>query len=83
MPIHIDAHPTDQFDLAELVRWLTAEKIDTADQGDFMRAAPALRNLASNKQFLADLAIEELKQGITGKTTVYQYSAQVRLVHLS
>jgi hypothetical protein len=81
MPIQIAcSEPAEAIELAELVDTLE-EGFDPRDQEAMVQWAPALRRLASNRRFLGDLAIQELKQHCSGQTARNQYSAQVILLH--
>lgn len=83
MPQHLKIDDTDEIDLTELIAWLRAEKINTSDPNSLTKAAPALRKLGNNKDFLADTALAELKKGyINNDPNQYIYSAQVMLLHL-
>jgi hypothetical protein len=81
MPVTIQCGADDSaIELAELVDTLE-ERFDPRDEAGMAQWAPALRRLANNRRFLADLAIEELKQHCAGQTARNQYSAQVILLH--
>lgn len=81
MPVTIDCDDKESaIDLAELVETLE-DRFDPRDEEGMAQWAPALRRLAKNREFLGDVAIEELKQHCCGQTARNQYSAQVILLH--
>ena len=82
MLVHIDTNEKDDFTLDELVHWLKENRIDTSSHQDMLKAAPALKRLANNRSFLADLAVSEIKDVCTSDPHIYHYSAQVMLLHL-
>lgn len=83
MPLTIDLDGDQSaIELAELTEALEAG-FDPRDEAGMAQWAPALRRLASNRKFLGDLVIDELKQHCAGQTARNQYSAQVIMVHAS
>ena len=82
MPLPLEADTAETTDLDDLIRWLRTERIDTSDHQSLAAAAPWLRRLANNRDFLANLAVEELKKGYSDDRNVFIYSAQVMLLHL-
>jgi hypothetical protein len=81
MPVQIHCGAeAGAIELAELVEALE-QGFDPHDEEGFAQWAPALRDLASNRRFLGDLVIEELKQHCSGQTARNQYSAQVIMLH--
>lgn len=81
MPRLIDAETTERIELGELVEALESGPFDPDDEESFVAFGPALRKLANNRRFLADIAIEELKQSCAGQLRRNQYTAQVILLH--
>ncbi|MCI5045305.1 MAG: hypothetical protein MRY72_11465 [Aquisalinus sp.] len=82
MPLHIDTDETDVFSLEDLIDWLKVNQIDTSSTEAMVKAAPALKKLANNREFLASLAVSELKDAYSHDRHIYHYSAQVMLLHL-
>jgi hypothetical protein len=81
MPVQIDCQDdASAIELPELVEALE-EGFDPRDEDAMAQWAPALRRLASNRRFLGDLVIEELKQHCAGQSARNQYSAQVVMLH--
>ena len=68
-------------ELAELIAALNEDWFDPADEESFAAAAPLLRRLASNRDFLAELAIAELKDRCTRQSLENRYSSQVIMLH--
>ena len=67
--------------LPELVEALNADSFDPADEESFTAVAPLLRRLANNRDFLAELAIAELKDRCTRQSLENRYSSQVIMLH--
>ena len=67
--------------LGELVQALNDDGFDPGDEESFAAAAPLLRRLANNRDFLAELAIEELKDRCTRQSLENRYSSQVIMLH--
>jgi hypothetical protein len=68
-------------ELAELVEALNADAFDPADEQSFAAMAPLLRRLANNRDFLAELAIAELKDRCSRQSLENRYSSQVLMLH--
>ena len=83
MPRVIDCSPSEAIELAELVDELEAKGFDPRDEDEFAYWGPALRKLANNRTFLADMMIAELKDRCDGQVRGNQYSAQVMMLHTS
>jgi hypothetical protein len=76
--------PTDEvLDVAGLVDMLETSGFDPRDEDEFASWGAALKKLANNRTFLADMMIEELKQRCDGQVRGNQYSAQVVMLHTS
>jgi hypothetical protein len=67
--------------LGDLVQALNDDGFDPGDEESFAAAAPLLRRLANNREFLAELAIEELKDRCTRQSLENRYSSQVIMLH--
>jgi hypothetical protein len=71
----------DAIGLEELVQALNDDGFDPADEESFAAAAPLLRRLANNRDFLAELALAELKDRCTRQSLENRYSSQVLMLH--
>lgn len=67
-------------DIEALVDWCEEEAFDPRDEEGLAQAAPMLAGLARNRDFLADMAIAELKNRCVGQRRHNPYSAQVMLL---
>jgi hypothetical protein len=67
--------------LGDLVQALNDDGFDPADEESFAAVAPLLKRLANNRDFLAELAIAELKDRCTRQSLENRYSAQVIMLH--
>ena len=67
--------------LAELVEALNADSFDPNDEESFAAAAPLLKRLANNREFLAELAVAELKDRCSRQSLENRYSSQVIMLH--
>ena len=65
----------------ELVQALNDDGFDPADEESFAAAAPLLKRLANNREFLAEIAIAELKDRCTRQSLENRYSSQVIMLH--
>jgi len=81
MPRLIDARTSDTLELAELVEMLEIGDFDSQDEDNFASWGTALKKLANDRSFLADMMIAELKQRCDGQVRDNQYSAQVVMLH--
>lgn len=81
MPRLIAAETDEKIELAELVELLETGGFDPEDEENFAAWGPALRKLANDRHFLADIMIAELKQRCEGQLRDNQYSAQVVMLH--
>ena len=72
---------SDAIGLEELVQALNDDSFDPADEESFAAAAPWLKRLANNRNFLAELAVAELKDRCTRQSLENRYSAQVLMLH--
>lgn len=80
MPRLIDPEMGDAIELDDLVDALAASNIDCRDEDAFASLGPLLARLGRNRDFLADLAIAELKTRCAGQHGVSGYGAQVFLL---
>ncbi|MGE0178423.1 MAG: transposase [Sphingomonas sp.] len=83
MPRVVATETEERWELAELVEHLESGRIDPRDEDHFAAFGPALRKLANNRTFLADLMIAELKERCDDQVRDNQYSAQVVMLHVS
>ena len=81
MPRVIDCPQEERIELAELVELLETGGFDSRDEDVFASFGPALKKLANNRFFLADLMVAELKQRCSDQLKDNQYSPQVILLH--
>jgi hypothetical protein len=81
MPRLIDADGAGAIELEELVEMLATAAFDPDDEESLAAFGPALAKLGTNRRFLADLVIEELKQSCAGQIERNRYTAQVILLH--
>ena len=81
MPRVIEAPGEEPIELGELVETLETGGFDSQDEDNFASFGPALKKLANNRTFLADLMVAELKQRCEGQLKDNQYSPQVILLH--
>jgi len=81
VPLDLPAESQEVFSVEELADWLREKPIDTTDLASFAEAAPGLKALANNRRFLADIAIEELKEAYSDTEAVYAYTAQVMMLY--
>jgi hypothetical protein len=81
MPRVIHCPTEEKIELAELVELLETGGFDGDDEENFASWGPALRKLANDRRFLADLMMAELKQRCAGQLRDNQYSAQVVMLH--
>ena len=81
MPRLIEAGVGDPLSLDELVEALDATPFDTRDEDSFAALGPLLARLGRNTDFLAGLAIAELKDRCAGQSRTAGYGPQVFLLH--
>ena len=72
---------TDAIGLGDLIEALNDESFDPSDEESFAAAAPLLKRLANNREFLAELAIAELKDRCSRQSLENRYSSQVLMLH--
>lgn len=80
MPRLIDPGEGSAIGLDELVEALEANPVDVRDEDAFAGWGPLLARLGRNPDFLADLAIAELKTRCEGQRSANGYGAQVFLL---
>ena len=81
MPRIVAADTEERWELGELVEHLETTGFDSRDEDVFASFGPALKKLANNREFLADLMIAELKERCDDQVRDNQYSAQVVMLH--
>ena len=67
MPRVIDCPTEESIELGDLVEALETGGFDSADEENFASWGSALRKLANNRHFLADMMMKELKQRCAGQ----------------
>lgn len=80
MPRLIDAGEGGAISLDELIEALDSTPFDPHDEDSFAALGPLLARLGRNRDFLADLAIEELKLRCIRQSTASGYGPQVFLL---
>lgn len=80
MPRLIDPGSGDAITLDELADTLDTTPFDPHDEDGFAALGPLLARLGRNRDFLADLAIEELKSRCAGQSAANNYGPQVFLL---
>jgi hypothetical protein len=81
MPRIIHHGETAPIELGDLVQALNDEAFDPADEESFAAAGPLLGRLGLNRNFLADIAVAELKARCTRQSLENRYSSQVIMLH--
>jgi hypothetical protein len=81
MPRVVDCADGAPIAFGDLVEALNRDWFDPADEDSFAAAGPMLRRLANNRDFLAELAIAELKDRCTRQSLENRYSSQVIMLH--
>jgi len=81
VPRVIHCPDEDAIELGDLVAALNAEDFDPTDEDSFAAAGPLLKRLANNRDFLADVAVAELKDRCTRQSLENRYSSQVIMLH--
>ncbi len=76
-----DAQAAGPIELGELIEALNQPCFDPGDEDSFAAMAPMLRRLCENRDFLADLAVAELKDRCTRQSLENRYSSQVIMLH--
>ena len=81
MPRVIDYDETAPIAFGDLVQALNDEAFDPADEDSFAAAGPLLGRLGLNRDFLAEIAIAELKDRCARQSVENAYSSQVLILH--
>ncbi|MDQ8755236.1 transposase [Sphingosinicella sp. LHD-64] len=81
MPRIIDCPETAPLELGDVIAALNDPAFDPADEDSFAAAGVLLKGLAANRQFLADIAVAELKDRCVRQTRENKYSSQVIMLH--
>jgi hypothetical protein len=81
MPRVIACGDEAPLELGDVVEALNREWFDPRDEENFAAAAPLLKGLASNRRFLTDIALAELKDRCRRQTRENRYSSQVIMLH--
>ena len=77
----IPCEESETIGLAELVEALNQDAFDPNDEESFAAAGPLLKRLANNRDFLAEIALAELKDRCTRQSLENRYSSQVIMLH--
>jgi len=72
---------SDALSLPELIEALNDPHFDPADEDSFAAAGPLLKRLANNRDFLAEIAVAELKDRCGRQSASNRYSSQVIMLH--
>jgi hypothetical protein len=83
VPRLIAAETQETWTLAELIDHVETTGLDARDEENFASFGAALKKLANNRSFLADMMIAELKDRCDDQVRDNQYSAQVVMLHVS
>ncbi len=83
MPLLIETDAGEAIELGDLVEALATGGFDPDDEAGLAAFGPALSRLGSNRRFLGDLVVEELKQSCAGQVERNHYTAQVILLHVA
>ncbi len=81
MPRVIACADEAPLELGAVVEELNRDWFDPADEDSFAAAGPLLKGLAANRNFLADIALAELKDRCTRQSIENRYSSQVIMLH--
>ncbi len=77
----VDCTDERSLSLGDVVAALNDEAFDPTDEEGLASAAPLLKGLANNRDFLAEIAIAELKNRCTRQSLENRYSSQVIMLH--
>ncbi|HEV2746346.1 MAG TPA: transposase [Allosphingosinicella sp.] len=81
MPRVIPTETEDRIELGDLAEMLASGGFDPRDEENFVSFGPALKKLANNRGFLAEIVIEELKARCRNQVEANQYTPQVIMLH--
>jgi len=81
MPRVIEHDETTPIAFGDLVQALNDEAFDPADEDSFAAAGPLLARLGLNRDFLAEIAVAELKDRCARQSLENGYSSQVMILH--
>lgn len=81
MPRIIACPETDAITLPELIEALNDPRFDPTEEDSFAAAGPLLKRLANNRDFLAEIAVAELKDRCHRQSASNRYSSQVIMLH--
>ncbi len=81
MPRIISCADEPTLSFGDLVQALNDESFDPADEESFAAAGRLLKGLANNREFLAEIAVAELKDRCTRQSLENRYSSQVIMLH--
>ena len=80
MPRLIDPESGDAIGIDDLADALADTDVDVRDEDSFASLGPLLARLGRNRSFLADMAVDELKQRFSEQKTSNVYGAQVLML---
>ena len=81
MPRIVTCPETDAITLPELIEALNDPRFDPTDEDSFAADGPLLKRLANNRDFLAEIALAELKDRCGRQSASNRYSSQVLMLH--
>lgn len=81
MPRIVDCPEVAPIALGDLVAHLNDPAFDPTDEDSFAAAGTFLKGLAANRDFLADIAVAELKDRCARQSRENGYSSQVIMLH--
>ena len=81
MPRIIPCPEQDAITLPDLIEALNDPRFDPTDEDSFAAAGPLLKRLANNRDFLAEVAVAELKDRCHRQSASNRYSSQVIMLH--
>jgi len=81
MPRVIACDEDDAIELGDVIAALNEDDFDPTDEDSFAAAGPLLKRLANNRNFLADVAVAELKDRCARQGIENRYSSQVIMLH--
>lgn len=81
MPRLIEADCTERIELGDLIETLETRDVDARDEDGFAAFGSDLKKLANNRDFLADIVVDELKRRCRHQTDTNAYGPQVVLLH--
>jgi hypothetical protein len=81
MPRIIPCPDEEKVELGDLIEALNDPRFDPRDEESFAAFGPLLKRLANNREFLAEIALAELKDRCRRQSADNRYSSQVIMLH--